>query len=376
MTATTTTTSTAGTIEEAGLARGASAIRARRHGRRSGSLRVAALLCGWLSGGGCGGRAPTTVTALPDVAHRPAAPLHEGDLVEYLPAAGLRWLLELRPRAIADDPTLSGVLAMFERERLEAFAAHTGVDLCRTEQAVVAGYAFGPVYLATVERTAPAERAFRSRLLLEPMAHRPHPDLAVHTGLLRSEPAVLVTVRDRFVAVAVGDPRPARAMQAYALGRLASPPALAGVALEALASSTPPALARWFAVGPFSEVRGASEQGLLAATTALAVTGEASGPGLVRVALRASGEYGIESGAAERLAASWHELAESVLGRFLGLDRPAGRPVIEAGEKLLALTVTLALEPLITGLRALVVAEAEELFELGAEPGRERGPTE
>ena len=164
----------------------------------------------------CGGarsarEAPLTTSA-------PA--LHRGELTDFVPAAGLRWLVSGSPAELARQP----VLALLQQrwltpQRLRAFSTGTGIDLLGTERGLVAGFDLGTLYMADASGwVAPPERLFAERLAGSERLHKTHPRVWRVTGLVGSEPEALVRVDDDLVAVAVGDPTLARIVELFAEG--------------------------------------------------------------------------------------------------------------------------------------------------------------
>ena len=69
---------------------------------------------------------------------RPAPePLHDGPITDYVPAAGLRWMVAGRPRRLARNTAFAEALKpLLPAKRLEAYAVSTGIDLRRTPSAL------------------------------------------------------------------------------------------------------------------------------------------------------------------------------------------------------------------------------------------------
>ncbi|MBN2192347.1 MAG: hypothetical protein JW751_05990 [Polyangiaceae bacterium] len=309
--------------------------------------------------------------------NRVVPPLHSGPLADFVPAAGLEWLVIAKPRAIAEDPTLAvAVEALLPEQGLEAFAARTGVELRATEDAVVAGYPLATLFLVTNEETALVERAFLSRLLVEPARRRPHPRLLSLTGIVQARPYSLVLAKNQFVAIAVGDPQPARAVIGFALERLESPAAFEGAALASVGPHQVSAPLRFYAPGPFGGSWQDGGHGLLAAATAATVTLEAEGPSHFRVELALAGLFPPEFHAHERMDALWTDVEKSALGSLLGLDALRDPPVVVVDRDRVALRVSIAARPMVAGLRAAVSADVAELFALPPETGDQSVPTE
>lgn len=304
----------------------------------------------------------------PPVVAPPAAParsaLHRGPLTDYVPAAGLRWMLVVRLREVMTTPGVRPrVLQLIATERFDAFAHNTGLDLRTTETGLVAGFDFGTLYLARTQDTAAVETAFVRRLTAPPLERRPHPELHLLTGVVGGGPRTLVTVQDTFAGFAIGDPTPARVVGGYALAKLRSKPALAGAALASLPRRLTEAPLRGYAPGPFEGDWARAGLGLLEAATAVAGTAEFTSDGGVRLRVVIAGRWDLPgSDASTRLEAAYLQLAASALGRLLALDQPRAAPLVTTSPDHLTLTVDLALDPLLAGLHAAVAAETDELM--------------
>jgi len=95
----------------------------------------------------CGPKAPA-VPPLP-----PPVPLHLEPACDIAPAAGgLTWILEAKPRAIAEIPDLIPSIALvLPEERLRLFtASHGGIDLRQTKELCVAKYRDSTLSIARV----------------------------------------------------------------------------------------------------------------------------------------------------------------------------------------------------------------------------------
>jgi len=301
-------------------------------------------------------------------------PLHRGPLLDYVPAAGLRWLVVGRPRELADTPGLVAALApLLPPDRLDAFASVTGVDLRKTPSAVVAGFDYGTLYLA--EPTGDSflvEELFIRRLARGAIVKTPHPRLRRILGVVGQTPESLVSIRGEVVALAVGDITEARIVEAYARGKLQrSPTALRGAALSTLPATLEAAPLRFYAPGPFEGEWAGAAHGLLGAATAVGAAVVCHPPGRIELELVIAGDFSrTPADGAARLADAWVDLATSETGKLLGLDRAAAAPVVAAAADQLRLRVELGLEPVVAGLHAAVSADIWEVMGL-PEPARE-----
>lgn len=93
---------------------------------------------------GCGGGSTQASSATrPDSAAAPLPPL------QALPPAGARWVLVARPEALWQSPAARRIVhAVLPRERIDALAARTGVDIRQLQTVVIAGYSTGTLVIA------------------------------------------------------------------------------------------------------------------------------------------------------------------------------------------------------------------------------------
>jgi hypothetical protein len=317
---------------------------------------------------GCSQPRPSAAAAAVQVAQ--ASPLYHGELVEYVPAAGLRWLLVGSPAQLAHWPALAPLRQRWlTAARLDAFSVATGVDLTRTRAALLAGFDLGTLYLADGSGwTAEPELAFVERLAGSAIVQQPQPGLWRVSGLVGSTPETLVRVDHHLLAVTVGDPTPARVVELRARGRLARvPSAFEGAALSGL----PPELLRaaplrFYALGPFEGEWLAGAQGLLAGAEAVALMLQLDGEGMcLRLALAGYWEVDRDR---ERLSSAWRALATSPLGHALALDRPRRPVALDASERYLSLEVRLEPALLVAGVDAVLGGDVERLLPLPAPP--------
>jgi hypothetical protein len=330
---------------------------------------------------GCAGREQPVQPASAQQA--PVAPLHRGPLTDYVAAAGLRWLIIGRPKELADNPAFVESLSpLFSQKRLQAFTQTTGVDLRETPSALAAGFDFGTLYMAeTPRQNARVQALFTERLLHGANVQRPHPDLHRVSGTIGTTPQMLVRIDQKLIAVAVGDPTPARVVEAFARRRLSrSPPALRGSALAALPVALESEPLSLYAPGPFAREWETAARGLLGGATAVAAGVRPIGGQSLRVTLYMAGAWGEVPDAASRMAGAWEDLAQSALGRLLGLGSVRSGPAIETTPELLSAQVELDLAPLVRGLHTAVAGDTWEILDLPRPSGvksplpRETGP--
>ncbi len=315
-------------------------------------------------GSACAG-APQRRAGLPD---SPAPfPLALDPLVDLVPAAGLVWLVEVRPQELQASPPLAEVLsAAAPQDRLDAFARrHGGVDLRQADQVAVAGH--GPATLGLARLPVEpwrVETAFAARA-------RMVEGRAVERGVTRfwgtvgdEREQVALFGRDG-VGIEFGGLGPLQAAIYFAQGRLKrSLPALRAEPLAAAAALLGEAPLRGFAPGPFEADWARGLGGLLGAATAVGVRVRAAALGTaLELRLLLTGAWGADaSAAAERLAAAFHVFAEDPLGRLTGLDRPVAGPVATGSPDALALDVALDPVTMSRGIRAAAGAPLAEIM--------------
>ena len=319
----------------------------------------------WLSAvtGACAA-APARPASNATPRHWPA--LHSGPLSDFVPAAGLRWLVLVKPREIVMDPELGPALTqIMPSQRLDAFAESSGVDLRAVSQGAVAGFPYATLYLGQVPDgvAALARERFSERLVAGAVTKRPRPNLSLITGVIGQTPETLLSVGDRVLAVAVGDPLLAKIAEAYAEERLKnSPSALHGSALSTLPELSAGNVAVLLAPGPFADEWRRAAGGLLESTTAVGIALAPTGGGKIVTKVYLSGAWQ-DSGtvATRRLATAWSAFAQSSAGRLFELNPVAD---VTASADLLTLSVELELAPLIRGLKAAVLSDVAELLQM------------
>lgn len=298
--------------------------------------------------------------------------MHRGPLTDFVAEAGLRWMVVGQPARIARDPELGPALRpLIPKSGLEAFRNSTGIDLTKTSSALVAGFDYATLYAATATAShAAIERRFIERTVAGAIRREPRPDLSFISGVVGTAPETLVSVDRQLVAVAVGDPTPARVVAAFALGRLKRAlPALRGAALATLPANLEQAPVRFYAPGPLPPAWAHGAHGLLATAQAVGASAEPGPGGTLQVRLVLSGDFAHRGPEArQRLLATWKDLSDSDLGRLLGLSRPTDGPTVSLQPRTLELRVTLDLARLVEGLRAAVSDNVQQMLRMGNGP--------
>ncbi len=211
-------------------------------------------------------------------------------IVDLVPAAGLVWLMEARPRELLADPILGETLsAIATADRFEALARrHGGVDLRQADQVAVASTANGmraTLGLALVHvEPGRVEAAFAARA-------RNVEGRAVERGVTRfwgtvgEEREQVALFGRRGVGIERGGLGPLQASVYFAEGRLKrARPALRAEPLASVAERLGDAPLRGFAPGPFEGDWARGVGGLLRATTAVGARLRSGRPGLAPMA--------------------------------------------------------------------------------------------
>jgi hypothetical protein len=331
---------------------------------------LAALACA------CTARAAKPVAPHSSAAITPA--LHRGPLSDFVPAAGLRWLVLAKPQELFAEPELGpAILQIIPERRLDAFAESSGVDLRQVRRGIIAGFPYATLYLAELPGgvAAVARERFSDRLLAGAVTKQPRPELMRITGVVGQTPETLLTIADRVLAVAVGDPLLAKVAEAYAEERLKnSPSALHGSGLSTLPDLSAHNAAVLLAPGPFADEWRRAAGGLLESTVALGIAVQPIGRGKIAATLCLSGAWGQPSeadAAARRLATAWASLTQSSAGHLFQLNPNAN---VSGSAELLTLSVELEIEPLIRGLKAAVLSDISDFLELPGKSQNQSAP--
>ncbi|HWP08037.1 MAG TPA: hypothetical protein VNN72_19975 [Polyangiaceae bacterium] len=296
---------------------------------------------------------PTPVVA--DTA--PRAPL------DYVPAAGLRWLCTARPQRIFRDSALRALaLSVLDTERLDAFTMLTGIDLRELEAGAIAGYDLGTLYVVALGAPdgGTARARFQERLTNGAQVKQPQLKLYRLLGTRAGEPLALVSVHDRLLAFAAGDPSLARVAEAYAMRRLKSPTALHGAALSVLPEAPSDALAAVYFPGPFTGDWARAAYGVLGSAQALDVTVEAAAPESLHLTLTLVGDFPVGD-ERSKLERAWTDLQGSSTGQLFGLNQIKKMSIV-ADLHHLTWSGEVPAAALVAGLRAATIANVPEMF--------------
>lgn len=272
------------------------------------------------------------------------------------------------PKRVAENAAFRDAISvLLPAERLDGFAAGSGVDLRKVESALVAGFDFGTLYavepsVGTVPRIV---SRFRERIVSGERRHLPHPLVERITGIIGSTPETLVRVDQRLIAIAVGDPTPARVVEAFARKKLqSSPTALRGAALSTLEPPPAGSVATFYAPGPFSGEWARGARGLLADALALSISVVPLEAGRARFVVQVAGDF--PASGADELTSALADLAASPMGKLLGLDQSATPPLVHERAHSLSLDAELDLGPIARGLHAAVAADVWQIMDMKA----------
>ncbi|WP_394831943.1 hypothetical protein LVJ94_36040 [Pendulispora rubella] len=323
---------------------------------------------------GCGGAPAAPPTP-------PLPPLHLQPTSDLAPAAGLSWLVEVRPRELLADPQMADAMReLFPDAKFETFARrHGGIDVRKLDELTVAAYTNTTLFLGHgVFDPTRVEGAFADRARVEGRgidrkSSDPLGTIVRTWGAVNGERQQLAIFGHEAVGLEVGRFGPLRAAEYFAQERLKkASPALRATPLDRAAellsvssSAKPPFSA--FAPGPFTGQYEEALGGLFRAATAAAVSvrvapGSPDGARLaVRIALLGSFQ---EDGpkVTQRFAAAIHVLSESSLGRLCGLNAPISGPTVGVVPDGLVAEMTISANTLFRGLRAATGASVDELM--------------
>lgn len=315
------------------------------------------LLASLAATGACTPHPPPTVVVPP----LPASHLTLSPLADLVAAGGLRWVADIRPRALLADPALIEALAgaLPEKELDMQARAQGGVDLRSADEFVVAEYAGSTLFLAhQVMDPARVETAFAAHVAevrgraIDRNADEPGDTVVRLWGSFGKQRDALVIFGREAVAFSVGDSDAAlRATELFAEHKMKrARPAWQTAPLNRVSALLGEAPLRAAAPGPFRDEWAAGLGGLLVAATAAGVALRPEGDA-VRVNVVLAGPWGDRAAdAADRMEKTYGRLVASRLGRLLGLDQPMTPPVVTPSPDSVGLEVRLRLRALVRGL--------------------------
>lgn len=320
------------------------------------------------------GRQPARASTPPQA----PAPRYSGTLEDYVPAAGLRWLLRGSPAKLAESQSFRPAIDVFIKpERLRAVVQTTGLPLASIPRGVIAGFDLGTLYLVELPSptAATARERFAARQIRGADERRPEPGIVVLTGINEGTPISLVTLDDRVLAYAVGDPMLCRVVEAYARGKLKAKSAFHGAALAGLEQESQDALIAAHVPGPLEERWQNAAGGLCAITTALTAKLVPIAPERARLEVTLHGDFA-DSDATERLRATYMSVASSSTGTLLGLsDALDARTEISAQGDRVTLMVPLPLTQIAKASHAATNGDLLEILRLPAPNAAPTAPT-
>jgi len=331
------------------------------------SRRDAFTLLGALAATACGGASGGTTATARSAAAGDALKL--GRAVDWVPAAGLVWLIEMEPHDLLAGPVFGPAAARIVSERrFDGFAQrHGGLDPRRARDIVLAGYPKATLVVARVPfDPGPVDAAF---VALGGATEGRAVERGV-TRMWRTAPGgyeQVALLAGQAVVVERGQLGPLRAAVYLAQGRLRrSLPALAAEPLASAAALAGEAPLRAFAPGPFEGEWANGFAGLLRATTAVAIAlrPAADAPNAAfAVRLLLTGAWGQDGpAAADRLRSAFGVLTSDPLGRLTGLDRPLDGPTVTADGGVLRLEATFDALAAARGLHTIVDASVAEIM--------------
>ncbi len=312
----------------------------------------------------------------PPVSPKPVlAPLDTKDLAALVPAAGLSFLVLVRPREIAQIPWLIPAIAEIAPEQnLARFAAQTGVDLRQVSEAVIARFdaSFAGADLQLARHNGDAgtiEKLFQSRIVKSARRTEDRPDLVRLSGQIGSHAEAFARLGADVVGFQEGGDLgrgPLRVATLYATGRLKKTPrALATAPLDALRARFGSAPFIALAKGPFDDEWKHAARGLLEAATGAGAAMRPTAREHLGIAVALAGDFRATGRAASDVfLGAWDDFASSEMGRILGLDQPIERPLATFSDDAVAVSVEVEPNRFARGLEALVTEDLQAIMRL------------
>ena len=314
--------------------------------------------------------------------------IHLDHLEDALGAVGLGWLLLVEPETIHATPWLAPALGrMLRDERLDLFAAATGVDLRQVPELALASYpasappsldeapadalgeASDATFLLCRTQSDPlaVERLFRERLTTSEHRSVAAEGVIHMSGNVGRKPQAFVAIGDDVVGFQYGGSRergPARIAALLALDMLHDvPPALAPGELGPLARALGGAPLRALLPGPFEGPLARGARGLFGAALAVGAALSPTAGQTLQLDVVLVGDYAPEPArAAGVLTRAWHDVAASDLGHLLGIDAPVTPPTAAPDGGGLRLRAELDAAVLLDGLAAATVDNVRDIL--------------
>ena len=326
----------------------------------------------------CGGPSAPPARERP----RPTTTLKLDPLVDLVPAAGLSWLVQARPRELTSNPVLAPAIdAVVPEEGFVRFALHHGgIDLRQMSELVVAGFPETTLALAKVPVSEGEISAWFAARAATVEGRAAEGDVTRYWGSASGGREQVAVLGGQGVALEHGHLGPLRAALYFAEGKLkralpalhAEPLARAAALLDADGAAP----VRGFRPGPFEGEWSAGLGGLLRVTTAAAAAARprewpslrqddagAASRGALWVTLVLMGSWGAQAqAAADRLGAAFRVLADDPMGRLLGLDHPLEGPRVSGDSESVRLDVTVDALALGRGIHAATGATMAEIL--------------
>lgn len=271
----------------------------------------------------CSSSPPPRQTKAEPAAERPSL---LRPLPSHIPSAGLRWLVELKPRALMEHRRFrKDWEAVFAAEGIRAFTQASGADPSRIEEAWIAGYDLGQLYVFDARSVGQeAQKAFEARSMTTQKLESKDANIVHLTGMIEDTPHALVHIRDHLVAIASGDIRLARIVRAYAEGKLTQmPAALESRFLSMHSSFAQGALVRGFLLGPYENATDAVAASFVSGVGGVDFEGEE-----LRVSAQALGVWEAGAELDSQLTRYTDELLSTRELRALGWGFPVQAPTV------------------------------------------------
>ena len=305
-------------------------------------------------------------------------PLHLAPTTDLVPAAGLTWMLDAKPRALLAHVELAQAVGLAVSDaKFRYFRDNNGgIDLRSLEELVVADYDETTLFLLRGSfDPARIERDFKTHVEVEGRGVDRRSD-ALGT-IVRAWGSNAQDEREQiavFGREAVGMERgkfgPLRVAELFAEEKLKrSATALAVDPLAEAAKEFAGAPVVVYVRGPFGKEWSHGLGGLLAASTGLAVavrpadSARGHDGDLFAVTVALYGAWGNDAdAAAARLAAALHLFQESAIGKLCGIDHPVVGPKTRATASEIALDVSFDSARFFSGIRDSTIGSMEEIL--------------